>query len=585
MRAGPTLRRAALSLLLVVTAQAHAAEQTVTVYATADNLLIYDTTNAALAETVFSNTNLAIGCFWIDGFVQNDWTCYTTALRFELPEAVVGRPILGAALWLWGYAGAEDLFTLYGIGASATAWSPSTITFANQPQERSTGQVLIYPPVLNPVVVDVTGIVANWASGAWPNYGFLLEDTSLWFPNYTANRVTALYSMEFYDTPSHRPQLVIDYDGEPLPEITFSADPITIAPGTPSTLHWSATNADSCSLPPEFHQFPPSGTWGVSPSATQTYTITCFGPGGSSSQSVTVTVTPIPVLNFWSDRYVIAPGESAHLVWQSTNALGCEFYRLGAMFAQTVPENGNMTVSPSVTSTYQVTCENFYGEAVRRVTIAVPEAGHAAGASGALLCLLGLRTFGRRRVRPTRGGWKWNSRSSWRPDVRTSRGHAKRVATLPHVRLAGHLRGGLPRAARACATAVLRMGRQRRAVERLALLGMGPRCALDADPGHRRPCERAGQRELRLRARRILRDLHRRRRRQPRLRRLPGEEGRGPHLLRAHRPLGPDRRPVHRRPGADGAVPQFVGLHLHVADGQDRWHPAGLDPTPRMVLP
>jgi hypothetical protein len=382
-----------------VPGRAGAAMQTITVYATADNGLIYSTEDDAAAQTVFANGDLAVGCFWIAGYAYDSWTCYSTALRFALPDAVVGRPIEEATLRLQGYAGAEDFLTQYRVAAFASSWSASTITFANQPQHWNAAQTYLYPPTLNPIEIDVTGIVANWADGTWANHGLLLEDSSFVFPNYTANRVTFLYSMDYYDLASHRPQLVIRYDGAPLPELTFSADPVVIAPGETSTLRWSAANTDSCTLPGQFFNLPGTGTWGVSPAVTTTYTLACTGAGGSSSQSVTVTVTQLPLLTFWAEKSVITLGESTVLTWRSTNALGCEYYRLGDLFAHTIPENGSQTVSPVQTTTYRVTCENFSGEVRREVTVAVPEPGLAASAVCAGLALGALGSACARRGR------------------------------------------------------------------------------------------------------------------------------------------------------------------------------------------
>ena len=77
------------------------------------------------------------------------------------------------------------------------------------------------------------------------------------------------------------------------PNLTFNANPPSVAPGASSTLTWSSTNATSCSGA----GFSPSGVSGsalVSPTVSTTYSVTCTGSGGSTAQSVAVIVNPAP---------------------------------------------------------------------------------------------------------------------------------------------------------------------------------------------------------------------------------------------------------------------------------------------------
>jgi hypothetical protein len=77
------------------------------------------------------------------------------------------------------------------------------------------------------------------------------------------------------------------------PTLSFSASPLSIAPGGSSTLTWSSTKATSCSGV----RFSPSGVSGsasVSPTISTTYNITCTGSGGSTTRSFPVIVNPPP---------------------------------------------------------------------------------------------------------------------------------------------------------------------------------------------------------------------------------------------------------------------------------------------------
>jgi hypothetical protein len=80
----------------------------------------------------------------------------------------------------------------------------------------------------------------------------------------------------------------------PVPTVSLTANPTSVASGGSSTLTWSSTNATSCAS---------SGAWGVSPKAisgseptgalmsSSTFTLDCTGLGGTAGASATVTVT------------------------------------------------------------------------------------------------------------------------------------------------------------------------------------------------------------------------------------------------------------------------------------------------------
>jgi hypothetical protein len=86
----------------------------------------------------------------------------------------------------------------------------------------------------------------------------------------------------------------------PLPTVSLSLVPASVPAGQPSTLTWSATNADSCVA-----SSVPSGAWAGSQgiigsisvtqavAGTYTYSLTCTGLGGSASGSATLGVTNV----------------------------------------------------------------------------------------------------------------------------------------------------------------------------------------------------------------------------------------------------------------------------------------------------
>lgn len=151
------------------------------------------------------------------------------------------------------------------------------------------------------------------------------------------------------------------------PSVNLNAAPTSIFSGSTSTLSWTSANVTSCTA----SAIPASGSWtGARPTAsafphestgaltaTKTFTLTCTGPGGSAFSSKTVTVVPITTnifaeLTATPDR--IVSGGSSTLSWTSTNATSCS----GIGFATGGLTSGSIPVSPTVNTTYTLTCTN-----------------------------------------------------------------------------------------------------------------------------------------------------------------------------------------------------------------------------------
>ncbi len=151
------------------------------------------------------------------------------------------------------------------------------------------------------------------------------------------------------------------------PSVTLNAAPASIFSGSASTLSWTSTNTTACTA----SATPVSGSWvGARSTAsafphestgalstTTTFTLTCTGPGGSAFSSKTVTVVPITSsifaeLTATPDR--IASGDSSTLSWTSANATSCS----GIGFATGGARSGSVSVSPTVNTTYTLTCTN-----------------------------------------------------------------------------------------------------------------------------------------------------------------------------------------------------------------------------------
>jgi hypothetical protein len=136
---------------------------------------------------------------------------FETFLRFELPADLLapGEGIVEAALWV--YYG----FDFSGFGSATAAvgevecrpvlepWSAATLTWVNKP---AYGDVVdAHPDIasLGLIWCDVTSLVAQWAAGVRPNYGFALTNPT--------ERLIGFYSFDATGVERNlRPSLVIE---------------------------------------------------------------------------------------------------------------------------------------------------------------------------------------------------------------------------------------------------------------------------------------------------------------------------------------------------------------------------------------
>ncbi|RYD24731.1 MAG: lamin tail domain-containing protein, partial [Verrucomicrobiaceae bacterium] len=72
---------------------------------------------------------------------------------------------------------------------------------------------------------------------------------------------------------------------------SFTADPVTVSAGSPATLHWQVTGADTVRL--DGADVTGLSEKTVAPAATTTWTLTAENPQGAAQASVRVQVTPV----------------------------------------------------------------------------------------------------------------------------------------------------------------------------------------------------------------------------------------------------------------------------------------------------
>jgi hypothetical protein len=97
-----------------------------------------------------------------------------------------------------------------------------------------------------------------------------------------------------------------------------------------------------------------NGSVSVNPTVTTTYRVTCTGDYGTRSAETLVTVGAAPSVLLTLTPGTITRGGSATLSWQSGNSTSC----LGTNFLTLGRTTGTVTVSPTASTVYTVTCTN-----------------------------------------------------------------------------------------------------------------------------------------------------------------------------------------------------------------------------------
>jgi hypothetical protein len=157
--------------------------------------------------------------------------------------------------------------------------------------------------------------------------------------------------------------------GETANESTLPTCGLTISPGkiergAAAQIRWSSTNAVRVDITPDMGAVEPHGSVTVRPQVTTTYTITAANATGFYARAdATLEVEDstgsfVPLAGtFAASPDTINPGEIAHLKWNSINATSLTI----TPDVGSVPAEGDVAVSPLVTTTYTLTMRNFRG--------------------------------------------------------------------------------------------------------------------------------------------------------------------------------------------------------------------------------
>ena len=189
----------------------------ITAYPSYDNAVMTSSLDGTLANKVFSNSQLGVGWeFYYNAMYGYDDTGAASAIKFNVQSQISGRSIAKATLRLYVYALRGDFSVTPQIIVNAfqSDWNPGTLTWNTWMNllHYTTGQASQNAPSSSsqPLDFDVTTIVKNWASGAWPIYGFNVYSVGPYYPGYTPSlQITYFQSLEYYSAANQRPQLII----------------------------------------------------------------------------------------------------------------------------------------------------------------------------------------------------------------------------------------------------------------------------------------------------------------------------------------------------------------------------------------
>ena len=157
---------------------------------------------------------------------------------------------------------------------------------------------------------------------------------------------------------NHAVRMCSDMPPTPAPVANLTASPKTVTQGNSSTIYWSSVHADSCTGTGFSTSGATSGAVSVTPPATTNYSVSCTGPGGSDDDGVQVVVNPSSgalTASVAVSPDVIASGDTATLRWSSTNAVSCT----GTGFSTGGATSGNVSVTPSATTNYSISCSSI----------------------------------------------------------------------------------------------------------------------------------------------------------------------------------------------------------------------------------
>lgn len=208
------------------------AEQQLTFLPKFDNLLMDNSDNSAVANTVYANSENAVGSNHTYTFTYM-YVRAMSLIYFDLTD-ILGKTVLKASLNLYPIGLVGDPFgaaerTDYKVNAIAENWYPSLVTWNTGPSYTTVNEQIFEVPFTAaiPTTIDVTEIVKKWANTSWTNFGFMVQD-AYYYPHLcNCLDATSFGSLDTGDA-TKVPKLIITIEGDPIPNPAIGAlTPIT----------------------------------------------------------------------------------------------------------------------------------------------------------------------------------------------------------------------------------------------------------------------------------------------------------------------------------------------------------------------
>jgi hypothetical protein len=138
----------------------------------------------------------------------------------------------------------------------------------------------------------------------------------------------------------------------------FTASPIQVPPGQPTTLAWQTTGADSVTLSWQGGSklLAPNGQCVMRPSQSTLYTLTATGSGHSTYQQLTVYVPEVRIISFGASPAQVAMNGPSALSWRVVNAEAA-YIEPGHHVVD--PDSGRLVVATAATTTYVLSATGF----------------------------------------------------------------------------------------------------------------------------------------------------------------------------------------------------------------------------------
>jgi trimeric autotransporter adhesin len=159
------------------------------------------------------------------------------------------------------------------------------------------------------------------------------------------------------------------------PTVSLQADESSVAMGSPVTLQWKASNAQSCTASGGWSgTVPTAGTMTTPPLTGGTsFTLACTGSGGTAAQSVDVVVgapaNASVAVTLTATPTTVSSGGNSTLNWKSVGATACT--ASGGWHGSVATSGTWSTGTLTNTTEYELTCTGASGSATQSATVTV----------------------------------------------------------------------------------------------------------------------------------------------------------------------------------------------------------------------